>query len=100
MWVDGEPNGRSEVGDDDKEDDKEDGKDGSEEFVGVGGSVDDAVMVADQSRAAAVLEINCPLYRGWEAQCLEFVGASLSFIEPYTTQTRCTGFLSQIRLVR
>lgn len=33
MWVDGEPNGLSEVGDDDSEEDRDDGSDGSDEGV-------------------------------------------------------------------
>ena len=45
-WVDGEPNGRSEVGEDDNEDDKDDGRDDRDEFVGV--------TVSDRSRVIAV----------------------------------------------
>ena len=33
MWVDGEPNDLSEVGDDDSEEDRDDGSDGSDEGV-------------------------------------------------------------------
>ena len=35
MWVEGEPNGRSEVGEEDSEEDKDDGSDGRDEVAGV-----------------------------------------------------------------
>ena len=63
MWVEGEPNGLSEVGEEDSEEDRDDGSDGRDEVVGVL-SADECVMVADRSRAL-VLEMNCPLrFRG------------------------------------
>ena len=57
VWVDGEPNGQSELGDDDKEDDKEDGRDDKGEFVGI--VVIDAVIVEDLSQVL-LLVMNCP----------------------------------------
>jgi hypothetical protein len=35
IWVDGEPNGLSDVGDDDNEEDRDDGSDGKVELAGV-----------------------------------------------------------------
>ena len=75
MWFDGEPNGRSDIGDDDNDEDREEGRDDSDEFVGVGG-IEVGVMVSDRSRA---LEINCPLCGGCISQCFKLEGASLSF---------------------
>lgn len=37
MWVDGEWNGRSEMGDNDSDEDRDDGKDGRDKFAGVDG---------------------------------------------------------------
>jgi hypothetical protein len=76
--VDGEPNGRSDVGDDDREDDTDDTDDtddGCVDSVGVGGN-DAGTMVDDLSRA---LLINCPRYLGCVSQCLAFEGASLDY---------------------
>jgi hypothetical protein len=56
--VDGEPNGLSDVGDDDSDEDKDDGNDGKD-VVGVGG-ICEAVIVADRSLAL----VNCPRKRG------------------------------------
>ena len=56
-WREGEPNGRSDVGDEDSEDDNDDSRDGRDEIVGVGGMCA-VVTVADRSRVALV---NCPL---------------------------------------
>lgn len=64
MWLDGDPNGRSEVGDDDNDEDSEDGRDGIDELVGVAG-MEVGVMVSDRVR---VLEMNCPLWRGCVSQ--------------------------------
>lgn len=75
VWLDGEPNGRSEIGDEDKDEDSEDGSDGSDDSVGVG-MADDGVMVDERSRALT----NCPRYLGCVSQCLELEGASLSYI--------------------
>ena len=63
-WFEGEPKGRSEVGDDESEEDRDDGKEGRDEVAGVGG-IDVAVMVADRSRPFRLaIVVNCPLYRG------------------------------------
>lgn len=62
VWDDGEPKGRSEVGDEDNDDDSDEGSELSEarvEFVGVGG-IDVGTMVSDLSRAL----LNRPLILG------------------------------------
>lgn len=53
VWVDGEPNGLSEVGDGAREDGIDDGSDESVEFVGVY-AMDEFVTVVDRSRVTVV----------------------------------------------
>jgi hypothetical protein len=68
-WLDGEPNGRSEVGDEDSDedsdDDKDEGREGSDDSVG---GFSGGTIVDDRSRAL----INCPRYLGCDSQCLRF----------------------------
>ena len=95
VWLDGEPNGRSEFGDDDNEDDSEDGRDDKGEFVGI--VVIDAVIVDDLSRVL-VLVVNCPRCRGCSSQCLGLlvVGASLRFYRVgHAGNTLRQGFFSR-----
>ena len=58
MWVDGEWNGRSEMGDNDSDEDRDDGKDGRDEFAGVD-VICEGVIVSDRSQTL-VIETNCP----------------------------------------